>query len=81
MVRKEQSNIKAILDSDLEKLLKRTKQYNAFVDGELRCVYCGTTITVDNISIIIPSVKEGVEILNFCCDNPACLAKFRNEHE
>ena len=36
MVENKQSNIKAILDTDLEKLLKETKQYNAFVDGELQ---------------------------------------------
>ena len=53
MVENKQSNIKAILDTDLEKLLKETKQYNAFVDGELQCAYCGTTITIDNLSSII----------------------------
>ena len=58
MVENKQSNIKAILDTDLEKLLKETKQYNAFVDGELQCVYCGTTITIDNLSIILPIIKE-----------------------
>lgn len=60
MVENKQLNIKAILDTDLEKLLKETKQYNAFVDGELQCAYCGTTITIDNLSIIIPIIKEAI---------------------
>ena len=81
MVENKQSNIKAILDTDLEKLLKETKQYNAFVDGELQCAYCGTTITIDNLSIILPIIKEGHTTLNFCCDNAVCLAKFRKDHE
>lgn len=81
MVENKRSNIKAILDTDLVKLLKETKQYNAFVDGELQCAYCGTTITIDNLSIILPIIKEGHTTLNFCCDNAVCLAKFRKDHE
>ncbi len=75
------SQVKAILNTDLEKLLKQTGQYNAFVDGELKCCYCGATITSDNLSIIIPSIKEGTARLNFCCDNTQCLTQFRSNNE
>lgn len=81
MTENKQSNIKAILDTDLEKLLKKTKQYNSFVDGELKCIYCGTPITIDNLSIIIPEVRCKNVSLNFCCNNPVCLVKFREEYE
>ena len=78
---KKTTSIKAILNTDLDKLLKQTKQYNAFVDGELRCIYCGAIITIDNLSIIIPTVKKGNITLAFCCDNTTCLTQFREEHE
>ena len=78
---KNKADIKAILNVDLEKLLKQTGQYNSFIDGELNCIYCGNSITVDNLSIIIPKINDDTTVLQFCCDKVSCLTKFRNDHE
>ena len=75
------TTIKAVLNKDLENLLIQTNQLNEFVGGEIKCIYCGTSISYDNLSIIIPSVKDGSTCLRCCCNNPDCLSKYRSENE
>lgn len=73
-----ESTLKAIYDNDLDRLLKHTKQYNDFVNGDVKCMYCGGVVNNDNISIIIPNVKDSGISLQFCCNNTECLNKYRN---
>lgn len=80
-MKKNNADIRAILNVDLEKLLKQTGQYNSFIDGDLKCIYCGNSITVDNLSIIIPKINDDTTFLQFCCDKVSCLTKFRDNHE
>ena len=74
------TQIKAVLNKDLENLLVKTGQINDFIEGYIKCMYCGKVIDYDNLSIIIPSNQEGLTTLNFCCNNPECLSKFRIEN-
>jgi len=75
------TTIKAVLNKDLENLLIQTNQLNEFIGGEIKCIYCGASISYDNLSIIIPSVEKDSTFLRFCCNNPDCLSKYRNENE
>lgn len=72
------TQIKAVFDADLVKLLKQTGQFNEFINDELRCAYCGTTISTANLSVIIPAVTDERVILHFCCNSLECLNKYRN---
>ena len=72
------TQIKAVFDADLEKVLKQTGQINEFVNNELKCAYCGTMISGANLSIIIPSVTDEQVVLHFCCNSLECLNKYRN---
>lgn len=74
------TQIKAVLNKDLENLLVKTGQINDFLGGYIKCMYCEDVINYDNLSIIIPSNKEGHTTLHFCCNNPECLSKFRIEN-
>lgn len=74
------TQIKAVLNKDLENLLVKTGQINDFLGGYIKCMYCGDVINYDNLSIIIPSVQEGNIALHFCCNNPECLSKYRIEN-
>lgn len=74
------TQIKAILNKDLENLLVQTGQINDFLGGHIKCKYCKEVITYDNLSIIIPSIQDEYATLHFCCNNPDCLSKFRNKN-
>lgn len=63
------NSIKAVYEDDLIGYLKSTGLYNKIVAGELRCVYCGNPITLENLEIIVPKGKE-VELV---CKNKNCL--------
>ncbi len=67
--------IKAILDTDVENLLKRTVQFEQLLKGELFCVNCGNIITIDNIGLMLPmKTPEGLKV-SFYCDDIDCLKK------
>lgn len=69
------NSIKAVYDSDLEALLKKLNVYDDVTAKKCHCIYCGTTITVDNIDGIVPNDNEVV----FSCNTPACRAKLLEE--
>ena len=56
---KSKSNIQAVLDTDLEKLLAQTNQLHDFIEGKISCPKCGTIITEDNVGILYPYEIEG----------------------
>ena len=73
----ERLEILAVHKQKLENFLRELELWEPLVKGELKCVACGETITVDNIGIIIPSGEEIV----FCCSNHACLYKMGKQQE
>ncbi len=66
-----QKNFVAILDKDLEKHLKKMGYYEKVQRGEVRCGVCGKTITLDDISLIIPHDGECL----FVCDDFKCYVE------
>lgn len=64
----ENKQIDAVLESDLEKLLKGLGIYDELVSGNLKCAICGEKVTQDNIMAIYPENGE----IKLACDKPAC---------
>lgn len=65
------NQLNVVHDNDLESLLRSIGAYDAVVKGEKQCLFCGNTITFDNISSIVP--HEGA--VEFTCDSPECQAR------
>lgn len=69
------TKIQAIMDTDLEKLLVQTNQYDDFERGKIICPVCGTVITEDNIGILYPIECEGNTIFKIHCNKISCISK------
>lgn len=67
----EDNGLMAVHNDDLEKLLKSLNAYDDVKNGNYHCIYCGNTITLDNLDAIIP-VNESVR---FSCNSEACHLK------
>lgn len=67
--------ITAIMNSEMENLLKYTNQYEQLVKGELKCKCCGKKITLDNIGIVIPCKIDEHIVLSFVCNDIRCNLK------
>jgi len=66
-------DIPAVHKQKLEEFLKKLEVWESLLRDELTCSYCGTTISLDNITFIIPS---GEDIL-FCCSNIECIYRIK----
>lgn len=73
--------IKVVYDKNLDNILRQVGLYEDFVHGQIHCKYCGRVIDYNNLSLIIPKVDDGEATLEFCCNNPECLTKYRTEGE
>lgn len=62
------SEMKAVLDTDFENLLRRLEVYDKVVNGEASCEFCKTPVTLSNIAMVFP--KDGQ--VCFCCDKKEC---------
>lgn len=65
--------IRAMMNSDLEKLLIQVGDYDKFLEGELHCHACGRDLNVDNISMVLPVREDGKMALRYFCDNSDCM--------
>lgn len=81
MFGKKDIKVNAILEDDLESLLKSTKQYEEVVLGNVRCISCGTIITTENIGIIIPDNSEANIKLKFYCERIDCAEDYKLKSE
>ena len=73
MFKKDKVKVNAVLDTDMENLLKKTNQYENIVTGQVECKNCGRIITIQNIGIIKPQKGNNNEILlEFYCDSLEC---------
>ena len=61
------------MSTKLKDVLYQTGQYDDFVNGNIKCQYCGSVITTDNISTLVPYVEDGVIKLKFYCNNIDCV--------
>lgn len=76
MFGKKKVEVNAILDSEIENLLMNTSQYEDLLKGNIKCASCNTTITSENIGIIMPIEKESNFILEFYCEKINCMEKY-----
>ena len=79
MYGKHHSKVNAVLDTQIEKLLKNTMQYENLVEGKISCKNCGCMITVQNIGIIKP--YENGKKLDFYCERIDCSEQFNLEDD
>lgn len=63
--------IKAIHDSDLERILKKLGLYEKLVKGELRCAVCGRSLTFENLGGLY---RENGEV-KLVCNRVECLVE------
>nr|WP_321451577.1 hypothetical protein [uncultured Carboxylicivirga sp.] len=77
--RKKKIEVNAILDTQVEDLLKKTAQYEDLVEGRLKCNSCGSIITTQNIGIMQP-IENGSKI-KFYCDRVDCSEQYKLDHE
>ena len=68
---KKKHRIQAVLDDDLEDVLKNLGLLTALQNNELRCCVCGDTVSQDTLQGIVPKGKTQ-EVL---CSKPECLKK------
>lgn len=65
------NEMKAVHDDDLGNLLKSLNMYDLVEGGKKKCLFCGGTITFDNIDSIVP--HEGM--VEFTCNSQECHTK------
>lgn len=74
------NKVKAILNTDLEDMLKKTNQYEEIINGAIKCKNCNTTITVENIGVIVPVIIENKSFFEFYCERVDCIEQFNKEN-
>ncbi len=79
MFGKKRIQVNAILDAQIEDLLKKTSQYEDFIEGQISCESCDSTITSQNIGIMQP-INGGTKIV-FYCDRIDCTEQYKLDHE
>lgn len=62
------NKIEAVHDDDLIQLLKSLNIYSDVVNGKCKCLFCKSTITIDNIDAIVPHKGK----VCFTCDKDSC---------
>lgn len=63
------SVVKAVHDDDLEAVLRSLSVYGDFVHGRLKCFFCASTITWDNLHSLFPDSGS----VKFSCSQPICV--------
>ncbi|MFA5831403.1 MAG: hypothetical protein WC878_06235 [Candidatus Paceibacterota bacterium] len=69
---KENKEINAVLERDLEKLLTHLGIEKSFSEGNLKCNFCDLVITKENLYSILPKDKKII----LTCDRPECIKAF-----
>lgn len=67
---RENKNIKTVLSNDIDKILDKAKIKDLFYSKEIKCKFCGDTVTVDNIYSFLP--ESGA--LNLVCCKEKCIS-------
>ncbi len=65
------SIVKAIHDSDLERVLRKLGLYEKLVRGEFRCAVCGRPLTLENLGGLY---RENGEV-KLVCNRIECLVE------
>ena len=79
MFGKKKIEVNAVLDTQIENLLKRTSQYEDLINGIIKCESCACTITSQNIGIMQP-IENGTKIL-FYCERIDCAEEYKQSNK
>jgi hypothetical protein len=71
----EEHKILAFHERELETILSKLKLLEKIQKGEIKCAFCGKTITQENFGALL---KRGNNIL-IICDDPSCIEKARSD--
>lgn len=61
--------IRAVYDSDLDRLLESLGAKQEILDGKHKCIVCGRVINLENLAVVYP--KAGA--IYFVCDHISCV--------
>lgn len=67
--------LKALYSSDLGFFLEKAGLKSPFDRGEIKCNYCGITISEKNLYAFIPNCDH----FDFCCTKPECVLSLSQE--
>jgi aspartate carbamoyltransferase regulatory subunit len=70
----EKETLKTLHETDLEEYLQRIGILDEVKREAVKCKFCGTIITLDNIHVLFPESGQ----VKFVCDNPKCIKEFNN---
>lgn len=68
------NKVKAVFESELEKVLKDLDLWEQVNSGVLKCSLCGEKITLKNLQYIIPHENK----ISLGCDKPNCISRIDN---
>ena len=66
--------VKAVHDSDLQKLLQDIGLLDKLICGELICAFCGYSVDLDNLGTIFPYDDD----IKVTCDSSKCVWEITN---
>lgn len=69
------SKIKAVFEADLIQYLVSLGIHDDILSGSLRCKYCGTGITLDNLQALIPDEDKIILV----CSSAKCISNSKDE--
>lgn len=73
--------VKVMFNTDIEKVLVYTEQYDDFLQGKILCQCCGRPISENNVSILLPTINnDGEKKVLFWCSDDECISNFRQNH-
>ena len=65
--------IKAVMDTEIHKILNQTGQFEDFISGNIKCSNCGSIISIDNLSTLMPFDDNGTIKVKFYCNSVECV--------
>jgi hypothetical protein len=66
--------MKAVFDDELRGFLERLGVWPKFERGELKCKFCGTQISFENLHSLFPQSGD----VKFVCDRPECTQQLQD---
>jgi hypothetical protein len=64
------AKLQAVLDEDLEGLLKSIGKFEDILNGGVTCHFCSELISLRNLQAILPLSRNEFQ---FICNNPSCV--------
>lgn len=68
----QERTVSAVLDEQLESFLKSIGELERIESGNAICIVCGTHMTIENISLVVPIGGE----VTYVCDQQLCVFQY-----